>query len=282
MFVIALDIGGTNVRAAIANAEGTLLEVVKESTLRHDKAIFISQIVNIIFKLNLNHYKPVAIGIGVPGTVRANGFINILPNIGISDIDLVTPLQKNFNLPVYIKNDAEMAAFAEDFAGVGKDAKSTYFVTISTGIGGCLVADNELKNVSREIGHTLIPYKNDFYELEKIASGDGVVKLAALNNCNYKNGKAFFADVRAKTPAALKIFADWLDIIVDFFAYINTSFCPAVIAVTGGVLKSKDLFWDELQTRLKDANLQIAHFSEDAGLVGAATYAALKYKTSQK
>lgn len=282
MFVIALDIGGTNVRAAIANAEGTLFDVVKENTLRHDKALFIDQVQAIITKLNLSKYQPVAIAIGVPGPVRTNGFINLLPNIGISDIDLVTPLQKTFNLPVYIRNDAEMAAFAEAFAGVGKDAKSTYFVTISTGIGGCLVADKTIKNPSREIGHTLIPYLNDFYELEKIASGDGVVKLAKLNNYHYANGKAFFSDVANKVPHALTIFADWLDIIADFFNYINKAFTPDVIAVTGGVLKSKHLFWDELLLRVKNANMQIAHFSEDAGLVGAATYGALKYKTGEK
>lgn len=282
MFIIALDIGGTNVRAAIANADGTLFEIIKEDTLRHDKDLFIAQVQGIILKLNISHYDPVAIAIGVPGPVRSNGYINILPNIGISDIDLVTPLQKTFNLPVYIRNDAEMAAFAEDYGGAGKHAKSTYFITISTGLGGCLIVDQEIKNVSREIGHTLIPYLGDFYEIEKIASGDGVVKLAALNNIFYANGKAFFDDVRAKVPYVMKIFSDWLDIMVDFFTYVNEAFTPEVIAVTGGVLKSKEVFWDELLARVKNANIQIAHFSEDAGLVGAATYGALKYKTSKK
>jgi len=278
MFIIALDIGGTNIRAAIADQNNTLIEVKKESTLRHDNELFIAQVIGIITQLNLNKYDPVAISIGVPGRVRQNGFIDELPNIGIKEIDLVTPLTKRFKLPVSIRNDAEMAAFAEAYAGAGKKYQSTYFVTISTGIGGCLVVGNEIKNPSVEIGHTIVSYKGGFYELEKIASGDGVVKLAALNNIYYPNGKAFFADVEKGVPYALKIFEDWLILISDFFNYVNDAFTPDVIAVTGGVLKSKHLFWDRLKASVPHANITIAKFSEDAGLVGTASYGLIKYQ----
>ncbi|HOH95265.1 MAG TPA: ROK family protein, partial [Bacilli bacterium] len=146
MFIIALDIGGTNIRAAIADQNGKLLEVVKEKTLRHDKEIFITQVKGIITQLDLSKYDPIAISIGVPGRVRQNGFIDELPNIGITNIDLVSALQKTFKLPVSVRNDAEMAAFAEAALGAGKELKSTYFVTISTGIGGCLIVDRTIKN----------------------------------------------------------------------------------------------------------------------------------------
>ncbi|MDY0214225.1 MAG: ROK family protein [Bacilli bacterium] len=277
MYIIALDIGGTNIRAAIADQHSTLIEVKKEATLRHDKDLFIAQVIGIITQLNLNKYDPVAISIGVPGRVRSNGFIDELPNIGIQAIDLVKPLNKMFNLPVTIKNDAEMAAFAEAYAGAGKAYKSTYFVTISTGIGGCLIDNHQIKNPSGEIGHTLVPYKDGFYELEKIASGDGVLKLAALNNIYYPTGKAFFDDVEKGTPYALKIFDEWLTLIADFFSYIDEAFTPDVIAVTGGVLKSKHLFWDKLKALVPHANIVIAKFSEDAGLVGAASYGLINY-----
>ena len=278
MYIIALDIGGTNIRAAIADSHSTLIEVKKEATLRHDKDLFIAQVIGIITQLNLNKYDPIAISIGVPGRVRENGFIDELPNIGISEIDLVTPLQKRFNLPVSIRNDAEMAAFAEAYSGAGKKYASTYFVTISTGIGGCLVVGNTIKNPSVEIGHTIVEYKGQFYELEKIASGDGVVKLAALNNIYYPNGKAFFSDVEKGVPYALKIFEEWFILIKDLFIYINDAFTPDVIAVTGGVLKSKHLFWDRLKAEVKTANIVIAKFSEDAGLVGTASYGLIKYR----
>ncbi len=277
MYIIALDIGGTNIRAAIADKNSRLIEVRKEATLRHDKDLFIAQVIGIITQLNLNKYDPVAISIGVPGRVRNDGYIDELPNIGIADIDLVKPLSKMFSLPVYIRNDAEMAAFAEAYAGAGKKVRSTFFVTISTGIGGCLVVDKKIKNPSGEIGHTLVSYKGAFYELEKIASGDGVVRLAKINNIYYSNGKAFFNDVEKGVPYALKIFEDWLTLISDFFIYIHEAFTPDVIAVTGGVLKSKKLFWDALKAKVGAANIVIAKFSEDAGLVGAASYGLTTY-----
>ena len=282
MYIISLDIGGTNIRAAIISDEGTIVEVKKDATLRHDKGVFITQVKGMIAALNLNKYDPIAISIGVPGRVRSNGYIDELPNIGIKDIDLVSTLEKTFGLPVSIRNDAEMAAFAEAASGAGKTVRSTYFVTISTGIGGCLVADHQIKNPSGEIGHTLVPYRGQFYEIEKIASGDGVITLASLNDIYYANGKAFFNDVEKKTPYALKIFNDWLDLITDFFYYINEAFTPDVIAVTGGVLKSKHLFWDELKKRVKNANIVVAEFSEDAGLIGAAAYGFVKYKKQSK
>lgn len=272
MYIIALDIGGTNTRAAIAAEDGKLLEVVKERTLRHDKDIFITQVKGIITQLDLSKYDPIAISIGVPGRVRQNGYIDELPNIGIKDIDLVSALENTFKLPVSVRNDAEMAAFAEAALGVGKDLNSTYFVTISTGIGGCLIVDKAIKNPSQEIGHTLVPYNGQFYELEKIASGDGVIKLAALNGIYYANAQSFFKDVSYKVPYALKIFDEWLTLIIDFFTFVDEAFTPEVIAVTGGVLKSKKLFWDKLIESVPSANIQIAHFSEDAGLVGAAAY----------
>lgn len=271
-YIITLDIGGTNIRAAISDEQGYLLNTIKERTIRHDHEAFIAQVVAIVGKLKFPEFNPIGISLGVPGRVRKNGFIDALPNVGLNAIDLLNPLKNNYNLPVSIKNDAEMAAFAEAKLGVGRNAKSTYFVTISTGIGGCLVADGKLKNPSVEIGHTLINYRGSFYELEKIASGDGILTLCRLNGLNYKSGSDFFTAVGKKDRGALVVFNEWLTIISDFFAYINESFSPEVIAVTGGVLKAKALFFDDLKNRVPAMNLHIAYFDEDAGLVGAAAY----------
>ena len=192
MFIVALDLGGTNMRAALVDENGNFLQVVKESTIHNDHPAFIAHTIELIEKLDTKKYPPKGISIGVPGPVRSNGFINELPNIGIQAIDLIAPLQKRFNLPVVVRNDADMAAFAEAGLGAGKTAKSLYFVTISTGIGGCLVVDKAIKNPSREIGHSLVNYKNNYYELEKIASGNGILKLLDLNGIKLNSAADFF------------------------------------------------------------------------------------------
>ncbi len=272
MYIVALDLGGTNMRAALVDENAAFIEVVKENTIRNNHAAFIAHAIAIIEKLNIEKYPPKGISIGVPGPVRSNGFINELPNIGIKAVDLITPLQERFGLQVVVRNDAEMAAFAEAGLGAGKTAKSVYFVTISTGIGGCLVANKAIKNPSREIGHSLVSYHHGFYEIEKIASGKGILKLLELNNLKLEKTVDFFTAVKEKDLKVLPVFNDWITIIANFFNEINEDYKPDVIAVTGGVLKSKDVFWDELMRHVKHHNIQIAHFSEDAGLIGAALY----------
>ncbi len=272
MFIVALDLGGTNMRAALVDENANFMRVVKEKTIHNDKAAFIAHTISLIEQLKIEEFAPVAISIGVPGPVRSSGFINVLPNIGISDIDLVSVLKEKFNLPVVVRNDAEMAAYAEASLGAGKTAKSLYFVTISTGIGGCLVVNKVIKNPSREIGHSLVEYKDKYYELEKIASGNGILKLLELNDIKLSSTVQFFKEAEANNPKVAAVLDDWINLIANFFNEINEDFKPDVIAVTGGVLKSKAYFWDKLLERVKVANIVIAHFSEDAGLIGAAAF----------
>lgn len=271
-YVLALDIGGTNVRAALIDEHFEIVQVIRTPTIRGDKSKFIDDLFNIIAKLNFVKYPPRAIVAGVPGRVRKNGLIDELPNIKIKNIDLINLLEEKFKLPIFIKNDAEMAAYAEATLGVGKNLSSTYFVTISTGLGGCLVVNNKLKNPSVEIGHTLFMYKGKFYELEKIASGEGLLNLARINGSSFATTKDFFLAVEQKNPLTLKIFDDWLDLLVRFFSYIQNAFTPDVIALTGGVLKSSHLFLHKLIVRCPEVNFKIAYFKDDAGLIGAAAY----------
>lgn len=269
-YVLSLDIGGTNVRAALISEEYQIIDVVRERTLRKNTAVFINQIVQIVKKVK-GYQKAKVIVAGVPGRVRQSGFIDELPNIGISNVNLKETLETTFDVPVYIRNDAEMAAFAEAKLGVGKNINSTYFVTISTGIGGCLIENGVIKNPSGEIGHTLVKYQNHYYELEKIASGDGILKLCALNNLNYESASQFFTDVENKKAEIMPIFNEWLTLITNFFIYISEDFTPDIIALTGGVSKSLPLFWDHLVKNVP-TKISVAHFNEDAGIFGAAAY----------
>lgn len=271
MYVVAIDYGGTNVRAALIDKSCQTHFRVQEKTRPGSKGVFLNQIVGLIRKLKLEE-EPLAIVIGVPGRVRKNGLIDELPNVNVTNIDLKSHLRKFFKAPIYIKNDAEIAAFGEAMHGVGKGLPRTYFVTISTGIGGCLVEDGEIKNPSQEIGHTLFPYKGNHYELEKIASGEGVKKLADLNGIKYADAASFFSDVQSLKPFVMPLFDDWLALITQFFNYIQESFNPNVIAVTGGVMNSKHLFWNALVDKLPHINLVETEFGDDSGLIGAGCY----------
>lgn len=271
--IVAMDIGGTNMRIALIDEQYHLLQVMRFPTVVGDKDAFMNQIGEVIKQLDVDSSTFEAISIGVPGRVRFDGHIDTLPNIKIQDVDLLPYLRRRFHVPVYIRNDAEVAALAEANLGVGKRFSRMFFVTISTGVGGALINERHLVYSSDEIGHTVFPYASSHYEFEKIASGTGIINLCKLHGLEIQASSLFFSLVNSGNPVALKIFSDWLDLMSRFFTNIQHLFEPDIIALTGGVMKSRDIFFDKLVKRLPKVHLVPAEFGDDAGLMGAALYA---------
>jgi len=123
--VIAMDIGGTNMRIALIDANYRMLKVMRFPTIVGDKDMFMHQVAQSIHELDVSIKEVEAITIGVPGRVESDGHVTTLPNIKIQDIALPPFLRRRFHVPVYIRNDAEMAALAEANLGAGKHARRT-------------------------------------------------------------------------------------------------------------------------------------------------------------
>ena len=269
--VICLDIGGSNFRVARINQNYEFEKVEIEHTIHGNKDQFCEQVVRLIRKLI--NTETMAISAGVPGRVNpVNGYIYALPNVGVNEFFLSTELNKHFNVPIFIRNDAEMAVMAESNIGAGKKYKSCYFITISTGLGGALSIDKKIFASSAEIGHTLTKYGTSYYEFEQIASGSGIVKLARLNGLKLDQARDLFELVKNGDKKAEEILNDWVKIMKSFLNFIYNTFRPEIICITGGVMKSKDLFFSSLQDSLKVPIVE-CQTGENAGLIGAAVYA---------
>ena len=156
--IIALDIGGTNTRVALINEKYEIESVKIEPTVVGNTELFLANVKKTILEAIPSFEGVSALAMGVPGRVRYDGFIYALPNIHIDNVPLASYLSKEFKLPAYVINDAEVAALAEANVGPFKKAKSLYFVTISTGVGGALTIGGELRNSSYEAGHTMTAY----------------------------------------------------------------------------------------------------------------------------
>ena len=76
----------------------------------------------------------------------------------------------------------------------------------------------------------------------------------------------------------LRVFSEWKYIIKSYFKLMNDSYEPDIFVVTGGLMKSKDMFFDEIKESLPDVEVSLCHFSEQAGLMGSAVYAFQKAK----
>ena len=270
--IIALDIGGTNTRVALINEDYKIESILINPTVVGNLDLFLESVKKTILEGVKDFTDVIAIAAGVPGRVRHDGFIYALPNIHITSIPLSDYLQKEFNLPVFVRNDAEIAALAEANVGPYKDYHSLYFVTISTGVGGALCIDGRLFNSSYEIGHTMTAYHNEIHEFEHMASGTGLRRLCDMNGLNIEDARAFFELVKNDHPLAKRVYKDWIKMLSEWIEMVQDNFSPEVFTLTGGVMKSKDLFFEDLRRACPNSNIQECACGQEAGLVGAAVF----------
>ena len=270
--IIALDIGGTNTRVALINENYEIETVLIKDTVIGNRDAFLASVSTVIAEAIPDLTDVVAIACGVPGRVRIDGYIDALPNVGISQIPLAQYLTSVFHLPAYVKNDAEVAALAEANVGPNAHYGSLYFVTVSTGVGGAFTSHGRLTFSSAEVGHTATKYKGEIYEFEHLCSGTGLPRLWSLNGLEVANSKEFFDLVMAKHEKALQIYHDWLKMFSEWIKMNQDAFSPEVFAFTGGVFKAKDVFFADLRAACPFANLQECGCGQYAGLIGSAVF----------
>lgn len=271
--VLAFDIGGTNTRLALINEKFKIEKELITRTPIKDEEKFIENCLKMIDEFPLEDV--VAIGAGVPGVVdRQNGIIIDLPNVFIKNVKFGDILKEKYNLPLYLRNDAEIACLGEAYLGAGKSHNRVFFITISTGLGGALCIDSKIQDYVTEIGHTAYVYKNNVTEYEKLVSGFNLKNLAKFNGFDeIKEAKEMFDGVRNQNENCLKLFDEWFSILNSFITLVTSSYYPDVICITGGLTKSKDLFYDKLQEKHPETKIVDCFFKEGAGLMGAGVYA---------
>ncbi len=151
-YAIGADIGGTNLRVALVNREGEIVERVKTSSTDN---VFDS----LVSAIDRFYSDDIAgIGIGVAGVIeRRKGIVIRSPNLpSVEGIGFIDGIRERFSLPVYIENDANAAALGERWAGAGREVKSFVLFTLGTGIGGGVIYDGHLLDIAAELGHISI------------------------------------------------------------------------------------------------------------------------------
>jgi len=105
-----------------------------------------------------------SIGIAFPGTV-SNGVVVKAENLGIENLKLVEELKEDFDMPIYLENDAKCAAIAEKKYGSLKSYEDALFLIVGTGVGGAAFLDGKLLKPKRysgfEVGHMVIQKHGD-------------------------------------------------------------------------------------------------------------------------
>jgi glucokinase len=151
-FAIGIDLGGTNMRIALVSRDGQLIRKIKEPTSEELLDILLKSVSD-LFSDDI-----AGICIGVAGLIdRGKGRILVSPNLHlVEEIDFIAVFQEKFGVPVFLENDANTAAFGEQWVGVGKNFSHFILLTLGTGIGGGIIYEKKLLRISAEIGHMSI------------------------------------------------------------------------------------------------------------------------------
>lgn len=157
-YAVGVDIGGTNIRAALVSfnkEDGYIVKMkVKDSTGSEPLAV----LHKILDSMLSQHPEVNGIGLAAAGIIdRQNGIVVRSPNIPkLSGVNLKSEIASHYKTFVVVENDANTSAIGEKCAGAGKDFKNFVILTLGTGIGGGIVISNRLLPVAAEIGHMSI------------------------------------------------------------------------------------------------------------------------------
>lgn len=160
--VIGIDIGGTNIRAAVVNQDGEILSRTKVKSKARDGIEFLLSNLNEVIN-GFSDFQADCIGIGIPGIIdQKNGILTQAPNItGVKNFPLIREIKHLTSLQnIIIENDANAAALGEFWKGAGSESGSLLMLTLGTGLGGGIVLNGELwrgeDGMAGEIGHIII------------------------------------------------------------------------------------------------------------------------------
>jgi glucokinase len=196
--VLALDLGASRIRVAAVAPDGRLLARADGRTpgAAGPAAVVdacIEHLRGIVDQLDPATRAALAgIGISAPGPVDPRtGTLVEPPNIGpgFVDVPFAAPISHALGLPARLERDTNVAALAEQAYGVARDMDDFLYITVSTGIGGAIVAGGELyggaDGVAGEMGHVPVETKDIVClcgtpgHLEGVSSGSGIARQAA-------------------------------------------------------------------------------------------------------
>ncbi|MGI6294936.1 MAG: ROK family protein [Armatimonadota bacterium] len=166
-YVIGVDLGGTNVRAAIVDRNGKIVgDGRTDSKAMEGLEFTVAQIVEAVKMAaedaSVDLKDTAGVGMGVPGTHKSeDGIVVWSPNFkDWNDVQLLAPIMDKLGMPAYMGNDANVAAFGEYTFGAGKGAKVMVMFTLGTGIGSGLVINGRsylgVTETAPEMGHHII------------------------------------------------------------------------------------------------------------------------------
>lgn len=286
--VLGIDVGGQNIKAGW----------VRKGEISNFRRIPIKprNVISEILK-TISEYKPspeTIIGVDIPGFVSSGKVYNS-PNLPtIKEINIQELLKKETGCPVYVLNDANACILGEALYGAGRGYSVVVGFTLGTGVGGALVVNGKIwagaRGYASEFGHHTIDPTGPICHCGKRGCLESYIGAYALMS-RYKSlsgeditVEELFKRASRNEPHALKVvneFGFYLGIgIRNIIAILD----PDLVVLAGGISKSGNLIIQSLQRNKpfvhlfpEEIEIKIAELGDQAGPVGAATWAWMEH-----
>ena len=310
MYRIGIDLGGTNIVAAVVDEDYTIVSraACKTALPRPAEAIVADMgrvTREAVEKAGLTMDDVASVGVGTPGACnRATGIVENANNLGFRNLPLQEMLEKEIGRAVAIENDANAAAFGEYLAGSGKDVNSLVCITLGTGVGGGVVMGGHLFTgavpYGCELGHMVINVGGAPCTCGRRGCFEAYSSATALINqtkaameahpesrlweiaptLDEVNGKTAFDGKELGDAVATEVVDYYIrQLGIGLINMINV-FTPAVLCIGGGICNQGDNLLNPLgrviygedfsKDKAYRTRLEIAQLGNDAGIIGAA------------
>ncbi len=316
---VGIDVGGTAIKALCLESDGGVLLRRQVPTLSEEgPEAVVSRLMLLIDEAigELSGQTSVAgIGVAVAGVVdMEHGTLLRLPNFPGSwgGMPLRQRIQRQFNVPTFIINDARSATLAEKTFGAGRDSHNMVMLTLGTGVGGGIVVNDQLyfgsEGHAGEVGHQTIDLHGPLCGcgnngcLEAMASGPAIASMAIravkqgmttkirdlvggdLNNITPKTVADAAYDGDAIATSIMETAGDYIGIgVANLIVTLN----PDTVVIGGGVAAAGEILFRAIERSVGrrvcilaggrgSVRIVPAELGEEAGAVGAAAWAMQK------
>ncbi len=281
--VLGIDIGGTNTVFGVMEQNGNYIFKDSIPTIRQEKA---EKLFTRLFdKFNkhikiLPEIKIIGVGIGAPNANYYKGTVENPVNLNWGVVDVVNLVKKYIDLPIFITNDANIAAIGEMKFGAAKGLKNFIEITLGTGVGSGVIVNGDLvygqDGFAGELGHVIVEKNGRKCGcgrrgcLEAYASASGIVRnaynLLVNDNNDSKIANIPFSDLTSKIIYDFAIEGDLVakqafevtgEYLGRAFADFTAIFCPEAIIIYGGIARAGDILLNPIKKHLEDNVMEI-------------------------
>lgn len=274
--VLAADLGGTKILAALVDAQGQVRHALETPTPAKAGAAAVVTALRELLQQAKGAAQPRAIGLSLagvidPATACVLDATDALP--GWKGTDLRQELA-SFGLPVAARNDVHAALLGEAWLGALRGCRHGALLTLGTGLGAAFLADGKLhagqNQLAGHLGRTEWLHQGRRVPLEFLLSGTGL----ANQHGSAADGREVIARLGAdpKADAALR---SWVDLLGLQLRNLHWAFDPGRVLLGGGMIDAREHWWPMLTPLLADLPLEVrpAELGSRAGLLGAARLA---------